>query len=102
MDGPRLPPIRQSNIWKSALKAAGVEPSRDKGSMRAARPCLRAPRWRESIKAVAECLGHTDPGFTLRIYTHLLPDTEDRTRSAIDAALGTATAPGRPGAAAKG
>jgi integrase len=27
----------------------------------------------ESIKAVSEYLGHSDPGFTLRTYTHLLP-----------------------------
>ncbi|MFF0229055.1 hypothetical protein [Micromonospora sp. NPDC005254] len=38
----------------------------------------------ESIKA----LGHADPGFTLRTYTHLLPSSEDRTRLAIDKAFG--------------
>jgi hypothetical protein len=27
------------------------------------------------------------PGFTLRVYTHLLPASEDRTRRAIDRAL---------------
>lgn len=45
----------------------------------------------ESIKAVASYLGHSDPGFTLRTYTHLMPSSEDRTRKAVDAALrGTA------------
>ncbi len=47
------------------------------------------------IRALATYLGHTDPGFTLRVYCHLLPDTADRMRSAVDAALssdGTATA----------
>ncbi|MDG4761843.1 hypothetical protein [Micromonospora sp. WMMD710] len=47
----------------------------------------------ESIKALSAYLGHADPGFTLRTYTlrtytHLLPASEDRTRRAIDKALG--------------
>ncbi len=41
----------------------------------------------ENIKALAAYLGHADPGFTLRIYTHLLPSSEDRTRRAIDQAF---------------
>jgi integrase len=43
-----------------------------------------------SIRAVAQYLGHVDPGFTLRVYSHLMPDTEDRARAAIDAALAPA------------
>ncbi|MFR9779041.1 tyrosine-type recombinase/integrase [Micromonospora sp. MS34] len=35
-------------------------------------------------KAVAERLGHADPAMTLRVYTHLWPSDEDRTRQAID------------------
>lgn len=42
----------------------------------------------ESIKALSAYLGHADPGFTLRTYTHLLPTSEDRTRRAIDKAFG--------------
>jgi hypothetical protein len=41
----------------------------------------------ESIKALSEYLGHSDPGFTLRTYTHLLPSSETRTRKAIDDAF---------------
>lgn len=41
----------------------------------------------ESIKAVAKYLGHADPGFTLRTYTHLMPASDQRTRTAIDTAL---------------
>lgn len=40
-----------------------------------------------SIKALSEYLGHADPGFTLRTYTHLMPSTEARAREAVDAAL---------------
>jgi integrase len=35
------------------------------------------------VKAVSEYLGHTDPGFTLRTYTHLLPTSHERTRRAV-------------------
>jgi hypothetical protein len=34
----------------------------------------------ESIKALSEYLGHADPGFTLRTYTHLMPTSHERTR----------------------
>lgn len=38
----------------------------------------------ESIKALSEYLGHSDPGFTLRTYTHLPPSSETRARKATD------------------
>lgn len=41
----------------------------------------------ESVRAVADYLGHADPGFTLRVYAHLFPASEDRARSALDRAL---------------
>jgi integrase len=41
----------------------------------------------ESVKAVAEYLGHADPGFTLRVYAHLFPSSKERARKAVDAAL---------------
>ncbi|WP_344425505.1 site-specific integrase [Amycolatopsis minnesotensis] len=37
-----------------------------------------------SIKELAEYLGHHDPGFTLRIYTHLVPSSHTRARAACD------------------
>jgi hypothetical protein len=46
----------------------------------------------ESIKALSEYLGHSDPGFPLRTYTHLLPSSETRTRKAIDDAFTEAEA----------
>jgi integrase len=39
------------------------------------------------IKALSEYLGHHDPGFTLRIYAHLMPSAEGRARKAIEDAL---------------
>jgi hypothetical protein len=38
-------------------------------------------------RALADYLGHADPGFTLRTYTHLMPASSDRARQAIGAAF---------------
>jgi integrase len=38
---------------------------------------------------VADFLGHADPGFTLRTYTHLMPSSEDRMRQVIEDAWAT-------------
>ena len=53
----------------------------------------------ESVVAVAERLGHEDAGLVLSTYGHLMPDSEDRTRRAIDAAwemISTSCAPDVP------
>ena len=54
----------------------------------------------QSVVAVAELLGHENATLVLTTYGHLLPDSEDRTRRAVDAAWTTpdetATAQGRP------
>lgn len=76
-----------SGIWKPALVRAGIEPTRANGTHAQrhyyASVLLDAG---ESIRAVSEYLGHTDPGFTLRVYTHLMPASAERTRNAIDRA----------------
>lgn len=56
----------------------------------------------ESVVAVAERLGHDNATMVIRVYGHLLPDSEDRTRRAVDEAWSTPsaeapTAQGRPG-----
>jgi site-specific recombinase XerC len=56
----------------------------------------------ESVVAVAERLGHDDATMVIRVYGHLLPDSEDRTRKAVDQAWSSGsgeapTAQGRPG-----
>lgn len=78
-------------LWRSAQKRANVEPTRDNG-------CHALRHWYasvlldagESIRAVSEYLGHSDPGFTLRTYTHLIPSSSERTRDAVDAAFAAA------------
>lgn len=37
-----------------------------------------------TIRELAEYLGHKDPGFTLRVYTHMRPSPHNRARAAID------------------
>jgi integrase len=41
-----------------------------------------------SIKELADYLGHEDPGFTLRTYTHLVPSSHERARLAVDGVFG--------------
>lgn len=80
-----------SSLWRSAQRRANVDPTRDNG-------CHALRHWYasvlldagESIRAVSEYLGHSDPGFTLRTYTHLMPSSAERTRGAVDAAFATA------------
>jgi hypothetical protein len=90
--------------WKPVLAAAGVIPKPEKGNRYAsarehgmhalrnfyASVLLDAG---ESIKALSTYLGHSDPGFTLKVYTHLMPNSEGRTRKAVDAAYCQATQP---------
>ena len=47
-----------------------------------------------SIKELAAYLGHNDPGFTLRTYTHLVPSSYERARMAIDGVFGLKSADG--------
>ena len=82
-------------IWRPALAAAGMEPSRENG-MHALRHFYASVLLDagESVKALSEYLGHSDPGFTLRAYSHLMPSSEQRMRRAIDRALGDDPAAG--------
>ncbi|QHC25256.1 tyrosine-type recombinase/integrase [Streptomyces sp. GS7] len=76
-------------VWRPALRAAGVPTGRDNG-MHALRHFYASVLLDagESIKALSEYLGHHDPGFTLRTYTHLMPMSETRTRAAVDRVFG--------------
>ncbi|WP_205801296.1 hypothetical protein [Micromonospora thermarum] len=48
----------------------------------------------ESVIVVAERLGHENASLVLSSYRHLMPDSEERTRRAVDEAWGCA--PGVP------
>ncbi|MFC8102727.1 tyrosine-type recombinase/integrase [Streptomyces sp. NPDC057363] len=81
--------------WKPALAAAGLIPDAgEDGKYDSAREHgMHALRHfyasalldaGENIKAVSEYMGHADPGMTLRVYAHLMPDSRERARRAID------------------
>jgi integrase len=76
-------------LWGPALTKAGMERVRSNG-MHALRHWYASVLLDAgvSIKALSEYLGHADPGFTLRTYTHLMPSTEEKAREAIDRVLG--------------
>ncbi len=79
------------HIWKKALCAAGVDPTRENG-MHALRHFYASVLLDagESIRALAGYVGHSDPGLTPLVYTHLMPSSEDRARTAMDKALRSA------------
>ena len=87
-----------TRLWKPALATAGIQASRANG-MHALRHFYASVLLDagESIKALSEYLGHSDPGFTLRTYTHLLPNSEQRTRQGVGRAHagGAGTGDGR-------
>jgi integrase len=69
-------------IWAPAREAAGL-PEVTQHDLRHfyASALIRAGL---NAKVVAERLGHADPAMTWRVYAHLWPDDEDRSRQAID------------------
>ncbi|WP_062431580.1 tyrosine-type recombinase/integrase [Herbidospora daliensis] len=86
-------------IWKPALVAAGVIPAPTKDANSRTRFATSRKEGLHqlrhyyasvmlagavSVKELAEYLGHADPGFTLRVYAHLMPGSHDRARKAID------------------
>lgn len=44
----------------------------------------------KNIKALAEYLGHSDPGLTPRVYAHLTPSSQEQTRKALTAVFDSA------------
>lgn len=74
-----------NRIWRTARAAAAIAESRTNG-MHVLRHTA-ASAWLAAgvdVRTVAEFLGHSDPGFTLRTYTHLMPDAADRARRAME------------------
>ena len=88
-------------VWHPAIKAAGVAPGRDAGfhQLRHHYASLLLADGVD-IRALAEYLGHSDPGFTLRVYCHLMPGSPDRMRQVIDRAF--SETPDCPGIAQDG
>jgi integrase len=75
--------------WRPALDRAGVTNATREDGTHALRHYYASVLLDGgvSIKALSEYLGHADPGFTLRTYTHLMPASHDRTRRVIDSRI---------------
>ena len=72
-------------LWHPAINEAGMSRSRSNGMHALRHFC--ASTWLEhgvSIRSVAEYLGHADPGFTLRTYTHVMPRSDARARESFE------------------
>ncbi|MGH3897969.1 MAG: tyrosine-type recombinase/integrase [Pseudonocardiaceae bacterium] len=80
-------------VWGPALRTAGITAAARVDGFHALRHFYASTLLDsgESIVALAEYLGHADPAFTLRTYTHLMPSSRQRTRHAIDTTLRPAT-----------
>jgi integrase len=94
-------PINASRFYKHVLGPAVAAAGLPKGTgLHALRHFYASVliAARESIKVVSERLGHTNAAMTLGVYAHLMPDTEESTRKAVDDALNLPSAPIVPSA----
>jgi integrase len=84
-------------IWRAATESVGLSPDRENGfhGMRHSYASVFLGRG-GSIRDLAEYLGHSDPGFTLRVYTHLMTENTERMRQSMGAALGEAMSFAKP------
>ena len=75
-------------VWRPALQRAGISEMRANG-MHALRHHFASVYLAEGgdIRSLAEFLGHSDAGFTLRTYTHLMPDTAERMAQALNGSV---------------
>jgi integrase len=85
----RSSPLRRtrfSSIWRPAAAAAGLGAEVTFHDLRhsSASPIQHG----ESVKVVQRRLGYKSAVETLDTYSHLWPDSEDRTREAVDQVLG--------------
>jgi integrase len=82
-------PVRRSSfgdVWRAAVKAAGAPTGTGIHQLRHYYASLLI-RHGESVKVVQARLGHASASQTLDIYSHLWPDSDDRTRTAVESVL---------------
>jgi integrase len=78
--------------WRAAVKTAGLPVGTGFHALRHYYASLLI-RHGESVKTVQARLGHASAVETLDTYSHLWPDSDDRTRDAIDSVLGSPAVP---------
>lgn len=79
-------PVYNQWTWGPALRKAGVQRVARVDGFHALRHFYASTLLDagETITALSSYLGHSDPGFTLKVYTHLMPASQERTRRAVD------------------
>ena len=75
------------HVWRPAARKVGLPAGVTFHDLRHYYASLLI-RHAESVKTVQARLGHANAGETLDTYSHLWPDSEDRTRDAVDHVLG--------------
>jgi hypothetical protein len=94
--GDRGEPLRRNRfserVWRPAVARAGLRPGTRFHDLRHYYASLLI-RYGESVETVQARLGHASATETLDTYAHLWPDSEDRTRDAVDSMLGPAVWP---------
>jgi integrase len=96
-------PIRRtafSDIWRRSVAKAGAPDGTGYHALRHYYASLLI-RHGESVKTVQARLGHENAQVTLDTYSHLWPDSDDRTRAAVDEVLGHAADTSRTSAAGR-
>lgn len=90
-----------SQIWRPAARAVGLP---ERVGLHALRHFYASAliAHGESVKVVQKRLGHSSAAVTLDTYAHLWPDSDDRTRDAVEAALTAAADQVRTGGATHG
>jgi integrase len=82
-------PIRRTtfgSVWRAAAKAAGAPTGTGFHELRHYYASLLIGHG-ESVKVVQARLGHASASETLDTYSHLWPDSDDPTRTAVDSVL---------------
>ncbi len=87
LDGQPITRQAFGHVWRPAARAAGLPTGTGMHSLRHYYASLLI-RYGESVKTVQARLGHASVSETLDTYSHLWPDSDDRTREAVDSALG--------------
>jgi len=91
--GEPLTRSRFGEAWRDAVKEASLPAGTSYHDLRHFYASLLIDHG-ESVKVVQRRLGHASATETLDTYSHLWPDSEDRTRDAVDSVLGTSREPG--------
>lgn len=78
-----------THTWKPALRAVGIPPTRPHG-MHVTRHTFASELLGDgvSVERVAKLLGHSDPGFTLRYYTHWVRAQKSQVSSTLQRVYG--------------